>query len=354
MTELRKYQFTLITIAPVHIGDGDYYNQKEYIFEDGYYYFPDMGKVYQAIEKRGEQAVSLFEEFLLQQSNNYRKFRLVNILNELGVRERNFEGYKIKATGFERDRETRGDSGLINNVDSFMKNQFNEPYIPGSSLKGAIRTILVNEYFKKDNVIKGQNRNPQAIPWGAGRKNERPDDIFHNIRVSDSEPLKLDDLIIAQKLDYSVRKDKINPIPLYRESLKPLTSVRFTITCEGKLANELIGNLSEYANNHYDHYKKHFLNELKRNYRQPDFKNTIYIGAGSGIWTKTFIDEANTDHLTDKRRNRRTTMEGKGVYKLTKAIKDEIKLKSGSRQILNNKANLYEMGKCFFLIKELK
>ena len=48
--------------------------------------------MYQAIEKRGEQAVSLFEEFLLQQSNNYRKFRLVNILNELGVRERNFEG----------------------------------------------------------------------------------------------------------------------------------------------------------------------------------------------------------------------------------------------------------------------
>ncbi len=340
MSQFKQFALKLLTVAPVHIGDGHTYTKKEYIYEKGEYYFPDMGKLYQHLVGLGQNEVTHFENFLL--GNDRSVDRLIFLLKNLGIKERNFGGYKIKETGFESEKTAQNRKGYVNNIDSFIKNPYNEPYIPGSSLKGALRTILCNVVFETDNTRRSNNN----IPWGA-RSRVAFNDIFHNIRVSDSRPLSLDDLILTQKIDYSTVKSRSNAINLYRESIKPLKLIEFTITCEGQEAIRLVEELEVFAKKHYQAYYDYFLNELPEEYRQdlPLKKNILYLGAGSGFWTKTIINQA------DPKRHRkgRTRMVGKGVYKLTNSNPTSIK----KRRISSPKGK-YEMGKCYFEIKEIQ
>lgn len=39
-----EYRLRLIAMAPVHIGSGETYTAKNYIYENENYYFPNMGK----------------------------------------------------------------------------------------------------------------------------------------------------------------------------------------------------------------------------------------------------------------------------------------------------------------------
>lgn len=96
----------------------------------------------------------------------------------------------LKKTGSRNWNNARNDSlRNLNEIVAFVKDEFGNPYIPGSSLKGAIRTILVNEEFKTDDV-----------PWKDGNN------IFNEIRVSDSKPISVDNLTLVQKWDYNAKR----------------------------------------------------------------------------------------------------------------------------------------------------
>ena len=78
----------------------------------------------------------------------------------------------------------------------------------------------------------------------------------------------------------------------------------------------------------------------------------MYIGGGSGVWTKTVIHQANG--IVQKRYERmRTKMVGKGVVKLAKTTPKRYKVKEELRYLIKNSENLYEMGKACFMIKEI-
>lgn len=358
----KRYLFTLRTLAPVHIGSGEIYTQKEYIYENKQYYFPDMGKLYQAIVKHGDPAVAKFEGFLMQSGNknSLQKPRLSNFLNDANIKDRDFGGYYIKATGQEISEEQVKNqhgkptgqmrSGNLNDIASFIKDPYGNPYIPGSSLKGAIRTILVNEKFKKDN----NKDNRFNIPWGAS--NNKPfNDIFNNIRVSDSQALAPTDLILAQKIDFSKIKRVPNPLPIHRESIKPFTEVNFTITVVGEEAISLMDNLGAMARSHDKEYQSFFLTDFPEKYNQEFVQPPLYLGAGSGVWTKTLLSESDTVMKSIRRRTERTKtkMVGKGVLKLTKAQNVKYRFKDSIRVLVKNDQNFFEMGKCMFVIKSI-
>ena len=167
-----------------------------------------------------------------------------------------------------------------------MRDCYGNPYIPGSSLKGAIRTILMNTHwhsmnFKKKNKKGKIIENKKAIPWGPTRRQRHEkikpfDDIFNEIRVSDSQPLTNDDLILVQKWDFTPDKDtKPHSLSIYREALRPGTKLEFEIIAalgfEGGRAGELISSLGEYAQKFYfgmtedegyEGYKDFFLKKI--------------------------------------------------------------------------------------------
>lgn len=325
MKELKKvYQFTLCTLAPVHIGNGDIYTQKQYIYENGYYYFPNIAQLYKEIENNGQRVVKTFEDFLMQNQNNNRiKGRLVDFLNDQSITTRNFDGYSIKETKFESEPHKRG---KINEISKFIKDPYGLPYIPGSSLKGALRSIVLND--KRH-----------------GEKDSDLTQVFSNIYVSDSSPIPLEKMILCRKWDYSVLKMVPRGLPVYRESICPLTVIKFKIQAYGQEAIEIIDNLSSTSEKVYRHYKEFFLQEFPDKYVQDNVYAPLYLGAGSGLWTKTSIDDVDLN----KFKRGKYAMKRKGVLKLTKAPLIKYKKEGTIYSLIKNNNNFYEMGKTGFI-----
>ena len=173
--DYRTFRLSLLTLAPVHIGNGEKYTSREFIYENKKFYFPDMGKFYnKMVEKR---LAEKFEAFLIQTRPNARNNRLISFLNDNRIAERSFGGYSISETGLESDRNPNS-AGAINEVNKFIRDAFGNPYIPGSSLKGAIRTILMNTTPKwnNENAVNDFGRFPKEnknlIPWGPKKGKE--------------------------------------------------------------------------------------------------------------------------------------------------------------------------------------
>ena len=342
--DYRTFKLSLLTLAPIHIGNGEKYTSREFIYENKKFYFPDMGKFYnKMVEKR---LAEKFEAFLIQTRPNARNNRLISFLNDNRIAERSFGGYSISETGLESDKNPNS-AGAINEVNKFIRDAFGNPYIPGSSLKGAIRTILMNTTPKwnNENAVNDFGRFPKEnknlIPWGP-KKGKEYDDLFNAIRVSDSKPFDNKRLILVQKWDYSAKTNKAKPLPLYRESISPLTKIEFEITTTTDEAGRLIEELGKRAQAFYKDYKAFFLSE----------QYPIYLGAGSGAWTKTLFKQA--DGILQRRYSRmKTKMVKKGVLKLTKAPLKTVKIPSGNHSLVKNHESFYEMGKANFMIKEI-
>ena len=350
-TEYRTFQFSLLAMAPIHIGNGEKYTSREFIYENGYFYFPDMGKFYNRMVEKGYD--QKFERFLQETKPIPRNNRLISFLEDNRISDRNFGGYRIIETKLETNNNyLRG--GALNQVSKFIRDSFGNPYIPGSSLKGAIRTILMNTNpdWNNKNVVQDEKENKSLIPWGA-KKGQDYDDLFNAIRVSDSKPFSNDRLILVQKWDHKAKPPRAKSIPLYREAIVPSTKINFTITTTTKEAGILIEELGKRAQAFYKAYKNFFLSDFPENKIQPNLQYPIYLGAGSGAWTKTIFKQAN-GILQERYQNSKTTrMVEKGVLKLTKAPMERVKTTQGPRKLIMNDESFYEMGKVNFMIKEI-
>ena len=369
-TKYRKFKLTLWTLGPVHIGSGQLHTAREYILEGDEYYFPDMTLLYDELIKRGID--EKFQKFLIDSENKTNRIR--DFLAEHGITKRDFGGYRLKATGLENPKEenaTRNQEttnpGEINGVHQFMRDCYGNPYVPGSSLKGAIRTILMNTHwhstdFKQENKKGEIVENKKAIPWGPTRRQrykelEPFDDIFNEIRVSDSQPLTNDDLILVQKWDFTPDDTKPHSLSIYREALRPGTKMEFEIITalgfkDGR-AGELVASLGEYAQKFYfgvtedegyEGYKDFFLKKFPNHLIQNNLSYPLYLGGGSGAWTKTVFRQA--DGEVQKRHKK---MSERGALKLTKAPFLTVE---GEIELINNAENFYEMGKTCFTITE--
>lgn len=359
-TDYRTFQFSLLAMAPIHIGNGEKYTSREFIYENGFYYFPDMIKFYHRMKEKGYD--QKFESFIQEKKSSAEDNRLISFLNDNSISDRNFGGYRIIETGFENENNGIDSKlGIINEVAKFIRDPFGSPYIPGSSLKGAIRTILLNtnpDWINEEAIYETKSfkvENMNIIMWDA--KNKRKfNNLFNAIRVSDSMTLCNENLIITQKWDLQRMKgeEPKKPVclPLYRESIAPLTEINFTITTSSKEAGELIENLGIKSLEFYKEYEEFFLLDYPEEMIQDNIQYPIYLGAGSGVWTKTLFKLAN-GILQDRYCLMTPSMDGKGVLKLTKA---PILMGNDSVQpskLIKNDESFYEMGKANFMIKEI-
>lgn len=350
------------TVAPVHIGSGYKFGTKEYINEDGLIYFPDMGKLYQHLVSEGLD--EKFEEWLLKRNVQSTKVRLAQFLKANGQSIQGYGGYTVRMMqtteqGGVRQHASRDrQSTEVNEVSQFIRDAYGNPYIPGSSLKGAIRTILLNTHWKDENFVQRYgngkaSEKKDVVDWGA-HKNKQFDDIFNEIRVSDSNPMSNQDLLIVQKWDYSARKQIATALPVYRESIAPFKVIKFEIVTTTERATELIKNLSKYASEFYTDYKNFYLSEQPNEYVTDNLPGyaSLYLGSGSGVWTKTIFRQA--DGIVQNRYQRmKTKMIGKGVMKLTKAPQVKYKFKESVKTLVHNNESFYEMGKVAFFIEEV-
>ena len=124
------------TLSPLHIGDGGILSNFEYIVHNGRAYFfepKDLRKILPGKD---------FDQFInYTLSEDYPS--LGSFLEKYGGKER------LKAVSQMASYSRRYEvSGMPRRIWSFIKSR-NKPYIPGSEVKGAIRTALVREVILK-------------------------------------------------------------------------------------------------------------------------------------------------------------------------------------------------------------
>lgn len=121
--------YKITTLTPVHIGSGQKLSRFDTVFDNNRLYVIDVNKVIEVISNNKE-ALNRFA-----QGN----FEMKNFLKEHRINYDSVKKYSLPAPTQVKGKE----------IFEFIKTGLGKPFIPGSSIKGAIRTVflwhLVNE-----------------------------------------------------------------------------------------------------------------------------------------------------------------------------------------------------------------
>ena len=306
---LKQYHVMLHTIGPVFVGSGKQLNKKEYIIDKRKkeVLVFDMGKMFSGLEKR--HMGSKFEDYLLGGREVLSKWLWDN-----NIRPAEYEQwvkYRIPCADFSQEK------GPLN-VCECVLDAYGNPYIPGSSLKGMIRTIL-GAYWaygskQRDNWQReitrdiGKMQTPNAF---LNRQiGDIENDIFHTVQrmdekgrpvkkedavndmmsgfiVSDSDPLTTGDLILCQKVDED-QDGKSHSINVLRESIRPGGEIHFTLTIDTRICPVTKQDLLDAAAYFSERYYNEHLSKFKSADRPSE--DTVWLGGGSGFHTKTIVN----------------------------------------------------------------
>jgi CRISPR-associated protein Csm5 len=273
---VRVYTITLDVITPVHIGSGNTITKKDYRVSGRNVEIYDSLKLYSLLG-RG------YEGFLMGNET------LTDYIQKYNVRANSAIKYSIFC-GNSRIRKS-------DEIHEFIKDPYGCPYIPGSSIKGAIRTAMLSfaisqnkrgdfSPYRRDFISKGAN-DVEETAFG-----EPINSVFKHIKISDSDPLSTDDLILCKKIDVFKDGNSNNKLNLCRESIKPGTKVKFKLTIDEPFEEKH----KEMANPEYImsairnfsiQYKNTYLSKFGSYNNKKYGDDIIYLGGGTGFLTKT-------------------------------------------------------------------
>lgn len=304
---LKKYDVVIRTVGPVFIGSGREIGKKEYLFlgNDKVAIF-DMQKFYTLMKKKGK--ANAFEKYMISNSRD----NLKTWLDKEQIRSKELEvAFKYKLDCGDAIIE----KGKNIQVMECMKNPYGEPFIPGTSLKGMFRNVLIcqdiinhpkkyqqekksleevlrNDYrINKKTYLKKNSEQIEAINYRVldiNTKNTKDavNDIMKGFIVSDSEPLSVDDLVLCQKVERHIDGTE-KTLPILRECIKPGVEIRFTITVDTSVCNyngkKIASAIDTVINNYYLSFQKVFAG-----IDMPQ-KNYLFLGGGSGFVSKTIV-----------------------------------------------------------------
>lgn len=298
---LKTYTVELTTLAPVFIGSGQQLGKKEYVYDkyNKKAWIFDKKDLYGHIFE--EKLSDAYERYMLRENTDLYTWMKENKISE--AKYSTWSKYCFDCSYAELSERNR-------DIALFVKDPYGLPYIPGSSLKGAIRTVLLGYELSDNQEIrqlqsevreKSRARNRKELSWNLNRPSKRLEEIFHTIerekvrkdnavcdelsglRISDSNPLKVTDLILCQKIDRNIDgRDRI--LPIFRECLKPGVKIYFDMTIDESLCHyrkeELLDAIAYFFNNANEQYKKYGA-------LSTDKKCVITIGGGAGYISKT-------------------------------------------------------------------
>ena len=204
--------------------------------------------MYQQLKKKN--LTGEYEKFLLNPKEKDLYMWLVN-KGITYAESKKWAEYSFDCSDAVLDRNTK-------EISLFVKDVYGKPFVPGSSLKGALRTILcVDELVhdkKKLSQVQGMIESGLRKPGGGKKYLQREIkqievDVFHTLNIkdiskmnavqdvmkgmiiSDSKPLKISDLTLCQKIDVDT-SGKRTRIQMLRECIKPGTKIEFELTVD--------------------------------------------------------------------------------------------------------------------------
>lgn len=295
-------KLNLEVLTAVNIGSGDVLSQfSDYVYDNGFVYYLDHDRLLQelATKPNCDEMIDQFVMIVQNQAkgNTQDRFKLKSFLEENGL---DYKKYALRKMPVSEE--------IKEQIQLHIKSG-NQPYIPGSSLKGAIRTALISHLFSLEKNLKGRKGYIGEDIFG-----KYGDDVLKYLLVSDTMPFPEEKLQIARFYKINLKTKKTD-IPVIKEVIKRGSVSYFSIKTNAEngeirekfpfLAegNEetLLGIINDYTRknieielNHLQHSSEEetkdleeFYNCLRQKVTEADPGKEAYLRIGSG---KTYYD----------------------------------------------------------------
>lgn len=291
---VKYYKLKLKVLSPVHIGSNEQIGKREYVYnkQKQQICIFNSKKMFSSLLSKG-----LAKKYELYLTSNPKGVTLEKFLNNNGITESDYMKW-VDYFLFCPINDKRS----LQNIYSFIKDSYGCPYIPGSSIKGALRTVILKQYLFKNSkdftdISKGNlnnytEKNIQQIAFNRLRKNKNlsdaTNDTFRGLIISDSKPLSTNDLIICKKLD--IKEDLSKKTPnVYRECLRPGTLVEFDVSIDLDIFPFDINYINQAIKEIFTDYNDLFLSAFDCDVDLPIDENVIILGGGPGFISKSVM-----------------------------------------------------------------
>jgi CRISPR-associated protein Csm5 len=238
---LTSHTITITGLSPLYIGSGETYSQLDYIHDDNKIYIIDFDKILTEVPM--EMIEDLTNEIAENFKNNIWDGDVKEFLSHYSIDWREF---------IEKDYDLVG-SIKKNEINQFIKTG-EKIYVPGSSVKGAIRTAILFEIVKThpdkrsdivNNMLQFHNyrdRNVQQLIQSDGKT-----DLLRALQVSDLTVRNAQERTKVAESNVYHLQNKEFTIPIFNEVLYNGFVAEGTI----KL-NEQLATSKHVISNHFD------------------------------------------------------------------------------------------------------
>jgi CRISPR-associated protein Csm5 len=216
--------YRLEILSPTHIGSGQEYSALDGVFQDGQWYLIDLNKV---VERSKEDPTNLANA-MMQPGFNWASW----------LQKRNIPPAEVAAHSVACPQNPGSTK-----IRACIRDPFWRPYIPGSTLKGAIRTailesIVVNLTLRERQqttrrILERDERGRLAPRERVGQKtverlllgrhtgrNDSNYDLLRALHISDSEPIDPEKAQIGLAWVHTLRDDQLVPKRVGQEEYK--------------------------------------------------------------------------------------------------------------------------------------
>ena len=305
---LKKYKVIIDAVSPIYIGGGEKLGKKEYIYMPWNHHVivPDIQKMYEDLANK--KLAKEYEAFMMDSRN--KQMTLSQWLAQHKFKEDDYKKwarYEMDAGDAFTDRNCRP-----KDIDAFVKDAYGFAYVPGSSIKGMLRTvILIKELLEHTNKYENDK---QQIKNNAQVKKKRTQYLqeemkqmemhaFHTLNrdekkaknavndclaglyVGDSLPIPLDHLTLSQKIDLTL-DGKRKPLPILRETLMPGTQIIVDLTIDTTLCPYDIDDIMDAIDLFQGLSNQYFYDRFQRKVVE-DY--AVFLGGGCGFVSKTIL-----------------------------------------------------------------
>ncbi len=308
---IKNYDLEITTLGAVFIGSGYNTNKKEALFGRKQISFIDTKKMFDYLMDK--KLILAYQDYILDINQDLQAF-----FKNINIPREKYEEWitrKIQLADIDEEKGSVEQRG----IDMFVRDSRGNVYVPGSSIKGMIRTILVGAYFLKNKdksnkwrsivdrelatkkrdflnkIDSSMKRLIEDIETEVFNKNfyektelkNKVNDSLRGLIVSDSEIISDKNMCVCQKIDVST-SEKETKLPLFRECISPMTKINFNISIDTKVCPYTINDILEAIELVYKNNKEKFDDSFSRktNYA---LKRLLYLGGGSGFVDKTII-----------------------------------------------------------------
>lgn len=326
---LQVFDLVLKPQSPLFVGSGKKYSKKEYLYSE-------QQKTVRLIDHNvlfvllaQHDCTDAYEKFMLSENTSLWEFLTCTCgLTDTELNQTRYDGFPLV-----RYQLSVSDYDVAKELHLFQRDAYGRAYIPGSSLKGALRTVWLFHALSADPAaLKAQRKPDDLYPIDrktglpdrrdskavfpekcytnrlrhpARRPNDMLDSIFRGVQISDSAPIPNEQMVLTGRTLISPKSAGVlredfdghpKNLPLYQECVRPGAEIHFQLTLDQSILRQHTHPITAQtlldAIRDFDAFYRSAFEELFPSGRQfavlPQQPHLI-LGGGTGYFSKTLV-----------------------------------------------------------------